>query len=76
MNTPIRRTIAVNSGGSASCDGEFAIDMNAFAAGALGGNPQSFLVTPGNTVDAQWWGRDTPATGAFLSDAVEWNVVP
>jgi Tol biopolymer transport system component len=76
VNTPIRRTIMVSSGGFTTCDGEFVIDMNAFAAGALGGHPQSFLVTPGNTVDAQWWGRDTPATGAFLSDAVEWNVVP
>jgi hypothetical protein len=76
LNTPIRRTIAVSSGGSFSCDGEFAIDMNAFAAGVLGGNPQSFLTTAGNTIQAQWWGRDTVPTGAFLSDAVEWNVCP
>ena len=73
---PIRRTITVNSGGFTSCDGEFSIDMNAFAAGALGGNPQSFLVTAGNTIRAQWWGRDTVATGSFLSNALEWNVCP
>jgi hypothetical protein len=76
VNTPVRRTIAVNSGGLAACSGEFSIDMNAFAAGALGGNPQAFLVTPGNTIQAQWWGRDTVASGSFLSNAVEWNVCP
>jgi hypothetical protein len=74
--TPLRRTVTVDSGGFSTCDGEFAIDMNAFASGAQGGNPASFLTTVGTKVNAQWWGRDTQATGSFLSDAVEYYVCP
>jgi hypothetical protein len=73
---PLRRGPAVNSGGTATCDGEFALDMNAFAFGNAGGNPDPFLSIPGTQVNVQWWGRDSIATGSFLSDAGEYLVCP
>ncbi len=60
--TPLRRTPATNSAGSAlpanDCSGAYAIDMNAFAQGLLGGNPLPALRLPATTVECQWWGRD------------------
>ena len=73
---PLRRGPAVNSGGLSTCDGEFIIDMNAFAAGNAGGNPDPFLSMPGTQVNVQWWGRDSLMTGSFLSDAAEYLVCP
>ncbi len=62
VNPPLRRTVGANSGGSAlpadDCSGVFTIDLNLFAVGGLGGNPDIGLLLPGNTVNAQWWGRD------------------
>jgi hypothetical protein len=65
------------------CAGTFAIDMNAFAqsmwvvpdcAGAPTAippnNPAAFLLSMGATIDAQIWGRDSQATGSFLSDGI------
>jgi hypothetical protein len=77
----IKRTPGVNSGGSAppanNCTGVYAIDMNAFAAGALGGNPMPALSSPGTVVDCQWWGRDPPASfGTTLSNALEYTIAP
>ncbi len=75
--------------GGANCDGEFAIDMNAFAASAwvvpdCAGNPSGlppnnaagFLTVPGTTVFAQFWGRDSVATGSYVSDGLSWVVCP
>ena len=73
--TPIRRSNAVSSGGATGCDGVFTIDWNAFAHGLAGGNPQSFLLNPGQQVNVQVWGRDALATGSFLSDALEYFVL-
>ena len=71
----LRRTISVNSGGtSGACDGVFSIDLNAFASGVLGGSPASYLSMPGTRINAQWWGRDTLATGTILSNAIEYEV--
>ena len=72
----LRRSIAVGdtTGTPPQCDGVLSIDMNAFAQGLLGGNPQPFLLTPGQQVNCQFWGRDTLANGALLTDALEYFV--
>jgi hypothetical protein len=70
--TLLKRSTPVNSGGTnGGCDGVFSIDFNAFASGALGGNPLPALQSPGTQVDAQFWGRDSVGTGSFLSDGIE-----
>jgi len=51
--------------------------MNAFAAGAAGGNPLPGLGTPGQVVNCQWWGRDQGFPAPFntmLSDRLEYTV--
>ena len=58
------------------CDARFSLDLNAFRAGLVGGNPAPFLSIPGQRVDVQWWGRDSLAAGSFLSDALEFHVCP
>lgn len=57
----LRRAPAVNSGGTPGafdCSGLLSVDMNAFAAGALGGSPAPELSVPGSFVNCQWWSRD------------------
>ena len=75
LSAPLRRSTAVadTAGTPGQCDGVLAIDLSAFAAGLLGGNPQAWLRMPGVQVDCQFWGRDTTA-GALLSDALEFVV--
>ncbi len=83
VNAPVRRTSGVNSGGTAppanDCSGAFAIDMNSFAAGLLGGNPQPDLRVPGTSVCVQWWGRDpgfSYPNNAQLTNAAQYFVCP
>jgi hypothetical protein len=86
----LRRAGPTNSGGACAvnaCTGAFTIDMNSFAQGLwvvpdCAGNPAGlpsttpapYLTLPGTRVHAQFWGRDTPQTGNFLSDARIWIV--
>jgi hypothetical protein len=84
----LRRAGPIDSGGTSptACDGMFVIDLNSFA--SLGwtatgcnpapgqNNPTGFLSTPGTTVNAQMWGRDSVITGQVLSDGISWVVGP
>ena len=76
LNTPVKRSIAVldTSGTPSQCNGTLSLDMNCFAAGICGGNPAAYLSVPGTVVNCQFWGRDTVANGALLSDALEYFV--
>jgi hypothetical protein len=72
----VRRSIGLLSGGTPGlCGGgaQFALDMNAFASGALGGHPEGYLSEPGTTVHVQWWGRDFTGSN-FLSNGMEYTV--
>ncbi|MBK8180304.1 MAG: hypothetical protein IPK67_15720 [Planctomycetes bacterium] len=83
VNGPIKRTIIVNSGGSAlptqDCSGDFSIDMNSFAQGSLGGTPSPSLIVPGTKVNCQYWGRDpgfSQPDNISLSAGLEFIVGP
>lgn len=72
---PLRRMPPVSSGGTnGACDGVFATDVNAFGSGNGGGNPDPCLSVSGQQVNTQFWGRDSVATGSFLSNALEFNM--
>lgn len=77
-SAPLRRSVAIadSVGTPGQCDGVLAIDMNAFASGALGGIPLASLLVQGTQVNAQFWARDTTSNGALLSDAIEYSVGP
>jgi hypothetical protein len=83
LAAPVHRTVPVQSGGSVppaqDCSGVYALDMNAFAQGLLGGAPRLELRQPGTRVQCQWWGRDAgfpPPWSTSLSDALEYGVCP
>jgi plastocyanin len=79
----VKRTPAVSSGGTPApandCSGLYSIDMNAFATGALGGNPLPALSIAGTVVNCQWWGRDpgfVAPLNTTLTDALQYSICP
>lgn len=78
VNPPLRRSPMLFASGNPlpadDCSGVLSIDMNAFAAGSLGGNPSPALRIVGTLVNCQMWSRDPIAT--CLSNALEYTVEP
>ena len=70
--SPIRRTSLQNSGGTAACSGQFAIDFNAWIAG---GSDAGLIA--GAKVWGQFWSRDPSASfGTNLTDAINFSICP
>jgi hypothetical protein len=71
----MRRSVPVldTIGTPGLCDGALSIDMNAFAIGLLGGDPQLSLSTVGMIVHCQFWGRGLGGNH-LLSDALTYSI--
>jgi hypothetical protein len=83
VSSPIRRAIAVNSGGNPlptnDCSGRLSMDWNAFSHGLLGGNPAPGAASVGAEVHSQWWSRDqgfAPPNNHSLSNGLRFTIQP
>ena len=83
LAVPVRRTPGGSAGGSSlpalDCSGSYGLDMNAFAAGAAGSNPDPALAVTGATVCMQAWGRDpglASPNSTSLSNGLRYVVGP
>jgi hypothetical protein len=76
ISPPIKRAVSVFAqGGTQGCDAVASVDMNAFAAGLLGGHPLPSLKVAGTQVCCQFWGRDAPGE-SMVSNALKYIVYP
>jgi hypothetical protein len=79
---PFSRTPSGSTGGNPlpnDCSGSGSIDMNAFAIGAIGGNPSPALAQPGRTIRMQYVSRDpgfAPPDNLSLTGGFEYVVGP
>ena len=70
-----RTGLLIGGGSAGTCNGNFQLDWNAHAQGAVIFDPASTV--PGTTVDGQFWYRDPPNPGgANLTDAISFVVGP
>jgi len=79
VSQPIFRTPAQFVGGFTQppCEGRVVLDINAFAAGQLGGLPLPELQNPGTLVACQWWTTDPGSPyNSNLSNALRYVVGP
>ena len=90
LQPPIGRTSSASSGGAPppahNCSGRWSIDWNQFVWDRFGGpqlgpttNASPALLTPGTTIQCQWWGRDpgfAPPNNSTLTDGLEFTTSP
>jgi hypothetical protein len=82
VTAPLYRTPTQHSGGNhgaPDCSGVYAIDMNSFAAGVLGGQPIAELSQIGTSVYCQYFSRDpgfAAPNNVSLSNGLQYFVCP
>ncbi|MBI5435302.1 MAG: hypothetical protein HZA52_20880 [Planctomycetes bacterium] len=78
VQPPLRRSVPTidTLGTQGQCNGVLELDFAAFASGNSGGNPASWLTTPGQFVWCQYWGRDEPTGETILTNALTFRICP
>ncbi len=54
----------------------FVPDCAGSPSGIPANTPAPYLLLPGTTVVGQYWGRDSMATGSFVSAGILWAIGP